>query len=198
VIAGYSLLDYWVFPAFSVFALSIGVLSVYRPELWFKPEPTPDAPDGLADTAVAQTAYETANETANTEAAEPKERYLALDPSLAQTLAQQLTQLMEQQQLYRQSELSLPGLAAALNISVHHLSELLNVHVGKSFYELLNEYRLAQVCRMLSDPACQLRVLDIAFEAGFNNKNSFNRVFKEHLNLTPTQYRVAALKPQAA
>ena len=129
---------------------------------------------------------------------ETKERYLALDPALAQALLQQLSQLMQQQHLYRQSELSLPGLAAALDISVHHLSELLNVHLGKGFYELLNDYRLAQVCQMLSDPQCRLRVLDIAFEAGFNNKNSFNRVFKEGLGLTPTQYRAQALSQQAA
>lgn len=195
LIAGYSLLDYWVFPAFSVFALSIGVLSVYRPELWFNSQPLNEeldedvGPIPNADLiAQAQVAGEL----------ETKERYLALDPALAQALLQQLSQLMQQQHLYRQSELSLPGLAAALDISVHHLSELLNVHLGKGFYELLNDYRLAQVCQMLSDPQCRLRVLDIAFEAGFNNKNSFNRVFKEGLGLTPTQYRAQALSQQAA
>lgn len=195
VIAGYSLLDYWVFPAFSFFALSIGVLSVYRPELWFNSfslseEPGEDVRPTLNADLIAQA--EIAEKLAT------KERYLALDSALAQTLLQQLTQLMQSEQLYRQSELSLPGLAAAMHISVHHLSELLNVHLGKGFYELLNEYRLAQVCRMLSDPECRLRVLDIAFEAGFNNKNSFNRSFKEGLGHTPTQYRARALSRQAA
>ena len=198
VMAGYSLLDYWVFPAFSVFALSIGVLSVYRPELWFQPEPALNTFADPLDNSTAAAQDITTADSALAAQGENKERHLSLDASSAQSLAQQLTQLMEHQHLYRQSDLSLPGLAAALNVSVHHLSELLNVHLGRSFYDFLNEYRLAQVCRMLSDPTCQLRVLDIAFEAGFNNKNSFNRVFKANQNLTPTQYRIAALGQQTA
>ncbi|RYZ96523.1 MAG: AraC family transcriptional regulator [Moraxellaceae bacterium] len=197
VIAGYSLLDYWVFPTFSVFALSIGVLSVYRPELWFKPEPEFNEDDS-ASSEVHTACDNTFAHDAKPTNSDPKERYLALDTFLAHTLLQQLTTLMRDQQMYRQSELSLPALAAALDISVHQVSELLNAHLGKSFYEVINEYRLNHACRLLSDASCQLRVLDVAFDAGFNNKNSFYRTFKDSFGVTPTQFRANALNPQAA
>ncbi len=96
---------------------------------------------------------------------------------------------MQDKQLYRQNDLSLPELAQTLGISVHQLSELLNVHLGVSFYEFINDYRLQFACNLLQNPECQLRILDIAFDAGFNNKNSFYRTFKDSLGVTPNQYR---------
>jgi AraC-like DNA-binding protein len=116
-------------------------------------------------------------------------RYLELNEPVAQQLLQQLNSLMLDQQVYRQNEMSLPQLAQILNISVHQLSELLNVHLGMSFYDYINGFRLGYACDLLRASGCQLRVLDIAFESGFNNKNSFYRAFKENLGVTPNEYR---------
>lgn len=127
-----------------------------------------------------------------------KPRYLELDLTLAQALTQELTKLMQDKQLYRQNDLSLPDLAQSLGISVHQLSELLNVHLGVNFYEFINGYRLKLACSLLKDPKCQLRVLDIAFESGFNNKNSFYRAFKDDLGVTPNQYREQLPKQDVA
>ena len=196
VIASYNLLDYWVFPAFSVFALSIGVLSVYRPELWFKSESELDGNDTCSHKTASEEKDFAPSALPSSTEPKPKERYLTLDAFLACTLLQQLMTLMRDQQMYRQSELSLSTLADALDISVHQVSELLNAHLGKSFYELINEYRLNHACRLLSDSKCLMRVLDVAFDAGFNNKNSFNRAFKDSFGVTPTQYRANALSQQ--
>jgi transcriptional regulator GlxA family with amidase domain len=38
-----------------------------------------------------------------------------------------------------------------------------------------------------------LRVLDIAFEAGFGNKNSFYRSFREMHGVAPVEYRRLAM-----
>ena len=112
-----------------------------------------------------------------------------LDESLALQLAGQLARLMDEQQLYRDGELSLPRLAGHLGISVHQASELLNVHLGTGFYDYLAQRRLDYACRLLRDPACEWRVIDIAFESGFGNKNSFYRQFRETFGVTPAEYR---------
>lgn len=175
IFASYVFLDYAAFPAFSVYVLSVGILSVYRPELLFRePAELPEAINPSAEPA-------------------PKERYLELDVTLAHTLMQQLTRLMQEQHVYRQNDLSLPDLAAHLGVSVHQLSELLNVHAGLSFYDYLNAHRLEYACSLLADGKCHLRILDIAFEAGYNNKNTFYRVFKDKLGVTPNQYRAGAV-----
>lgn len=181
VLNTYNSLDYFAFPFFSVYVLSVGILSVYRPELLFR-EP--------AETASANQAGEIAG---IPPATEQKERHLELDTPVAEGLLGQLTQLMQEQRLYLQNELSLPDLANHLGVSINQVSELLNVHAGLSFYDYVNGYRLKYACALLADPHCHLRVLDIAFEAGYNNKNSFYRAFKDKLGVTPNQYRAGLL-----
>lgn len=112
-----------------------------------------------------------------------------LDEGLAQQLEQQLEQLMREESLFRQGELSLAMLAARLGISVHQASELLNVHLGVNFYDYLNRYRLDYACSLLRDPQCEWRILDIVFESGFSNKNSFYRCFRAAYGMTPADYR---------
>ncbi|WP_039913231.1 helix-turn-helix domain-containing protein [Cellvibrio mixtus] len=193
----YNVLDYFAFPFFSVYVLSVGILSVYRPELLFRETPGAigfkrDAVNGSEMHHEEDKSVETV-EIPYTEPVPQKERHLELDASVAQELIHQLTQLMVEQRVYLQNELSLPDLAGHLGISVNQVSELLNVHAGLSFYDYVNDYRLKYACCLLSDPQCHLRILDIAFEAGYNNKNSFYRAFKENLGVTPNQYRAKIL-----
>jgi AraC-like DNA-binding protein len=180
LIHSYALLDYKVFPLFSVFALSIAVLSLYRPKGLFRNR------EAANESIGAQASQDEPQPTATTVT---PARNLELDPSTAQALTQRLQHLMEDTQAYRRNELSLGTLAEELGTSAHQLSELLNVHMGRSFYSFLNDYRIRHACQMLQDTRCQMRILDIAFESGFNNKNSFNRAFKDALGQTPNAYR---------
>ena len=86
---------------------------------------------------------------------------------------------MTHEQYFRQNTLSLEDLAQALGVNKHQVSELLNVHLNMSFYEYLNQFRVSYACSRLSDPNYQDSILELAYEAGFNNKNSFYRAFKE-------------------
>lgn len=116
-------------------------------------------------------------------------RNYELPPALACELKAHLQLLMQEQKLYRQNDLSLNGLAARVGITKHQLSELLNVHLGVSFYDYLNSLRAAEAAKKLRDKRCHLSILDIAFEVGFNNKNTFYRSFKAHTTMTPSAYR---------
>lgn len=105
----------------------------------------------------------------------------------------EILRLMETKKLYLDAELSLPKLSQALNISQQMVSQILNTELGKSFYEFVNEYRFQEARQRLKDPAySHLTILGIAYEAGFNNKNTFNKVFKKHEGITPSQYRKIA------
>ena len=41
---------------------------------------------------------------------------------------------------------------------------------------------------MISSGKCERSILEIAFDAGFPSKSTFNRVFKEETGMTPTAY----------
>ena len=91
---------------------------------------------------------------------------------------------------YLDAELSLNSLAKKLNLQPHELSRIVNVGLKKSFTDLINEYRVAEVIRKMKDPAYHhLTILGIAFEAGFSSKATFNRAFKQVLGKNPVDYK---------
>lgn len=112
-----------------------------------------------------------------------------LTETVAQFLAQQLESIMTLQQPYLDNDLSLAKLAEQLGISSHQLSELLNNHLHCSFYDYVNSFRVQEAMALLNQAGNTMMILDIAFEAGFNNKNTFYRLFKQHTGLTPAQFR---------
>ena len=99
-----------------------------------------------------------------------------------------LKKQFEQEALYRNSKLTLTKLAELTGISSHHLSEVLNQYVGRNFNHFVNAYRVDEVCERLKSSSSS-KVLDIALEAGFSSKSTFNTIFKKYKGVTPTEYR---------
>ena len=60
-------------------------------------------------------------------------------------------------------------------------------HTGKRFTEFLNEYRINNALKLLAQT--EMDIKNICYECGFNNFSHFNRLFKNTLNLTPSEYR---------
>lgn len=90
---------------------------------------------------------------------------------------------------YRNRELTIFDLSEQLQIPRHFLSEVINEHLGKNFYTLVNEYRIEEVKSRMVDPANKhLTILAIAYDAGFNSKSSFNTIFKQKTGKTPSEY----------
>ncbi|MCV2422860.1 helix-turn-helix domain-containing protein [Paucibacter sp. DJ2R-2] len=118
-------------------------------------------------------------------------RVVELSPELARELAQRLQALAQQHKPHLDEHMSLGKLAALLDLTSHQLSELLNLHMGSSFYDYLNELRYQEALQLLEQPEGlqALTVADIAYRAGFNNRNSFYKVFKDKTGLTPAEYR---------
>lgn len=113
-----------------------------------------------------------------------------LTPAQAAALMERLRRIMEDEQPFRRSELTLQELADAMSISAHNLSEVINTRAGKNFYDFVNGYRVEEVMRRLRDSRFDhLTILALAVEAGFNSKSTFNAFFRRHTGLTPSQYR---------
>jgi AraC-like DNA-binding protein len=93
---------------------------------------------------------------------------------------------------YLNRELTIYELSDNLKIPRHIISEVINEHMGKNFYHLVNEYRIDEVKeRMKSEDMKQLTILAIAYDSGFNSKSSFNTIFKEKTGQTPSEYLAA-------
>ncbi|MCB9225601.1 MAG: helix-turn-helix transcriptional regulator [Chitinophagales bacterium] len=101
----------------------------------------------------------------------------------------------ESEKPYLNSELTVQDLSKQLNISRHHLTEILNNDIGKNFFTFINEYRIKEVQRRLLDPKFEhLTIVAIAFDSGFNSKSTFNSIFKQQTDTTPSKWRSEQLK----
>lgn len=103
-----------------------------------------------------------------------------------------LTAHLEERQPWRQPDLTLGDLSSALGLTKNQLSAAIHEGLNTTFYTLVNRYRLAEFERLARHPSWRDRsVLDLAFEAGFNSKASFYRLFREIHGTTPTAFRRA-------
>lgn len=117
----------------------------------------------------------------------PKYGENRLPDELRESIWQALQAYMHTKEPWRETNLTLMQLANDTGISSHHISQVLNDHLGVSFNEYLNQYRVNAVCAALINKDAGL--LEIAMESGFSSKSSFNAIFKKHTGKTPSEYR---------
>ena len=120
--------------------------------------------------------------------ADPKYANSSLRDDTARHYLGKLEALMNEQQPYLDSELSLDKLAAALRLHPHYLSQVLNDHIGKNFYDYINERRIGHARTLLLEQP-SLPVVDVAIVCGYNNKNSFYNSFRRFVGMTPSEFR---------
>lgn len=110
--------------------------------------------------------------------------------SADRTIMEKIEQLMIEKKLFINSDLSLDMLAAELGLDRRHVSSAINACTRKNFYAYLNEYRVKEAIRIMSDVKNQNPTIDaVAFDSGFNDRRTFHRIFKQFTGLTPGAFR---------
>jgi AraC-like DNA-binding protein len=85
-------------------------------------------------------------------------------------------------------DLSLPQVARFANASPFHFCKLFRRATGLTFTNFLSHVRIKSSKELLINP--QLRVNEVAYEAGFQSLTHFNRVFQKLVGQSPTEYRL--------
>jgi len=76
------------------------------------------------------------------------------------------------------------------------LRELINQRLGfRNFNDFLHHHRLREVTERLSRE--DLPILSIALECGYGSIGPFHRAFKQHVGVTPTEFRAGARLAQS-
>jgi AraC-like DNA-binding protein len=118
-----------------------------------------------------------------------KEFTLNAEDSHISEVSRKLISYIEAEKPYLNPELSLQELADKLEVKRHALSNAINQIHNKNFYEFINQYRVEEVKSMLTNPKNKhLKLISLAYDAGFNSKATFNRIFKQTTNMTPSQF----------
>lgn len=123
-------------------------------------------------------------------APEPRRTHLAGIDVAARLAA--LRHALEDERRYRDEDLDLPGLAAAIGLTPHQLSELVNEHLGMNVPRLLKQHRVAAAkALLLEKPA--LSVLEVGLGVGFSSLSAFYAAFRELEGMAPGMYRKQGL-----
>ena len=102
---------------------------------------------------------------------------------------ERIRQALVEDKLYQNPTLTLAELSAHTGLTPRLISFTVNAGFGRSFNDLVNGYRVAEVQRRLAAPdARRFTLLGIAFESGFNSKTTFNRIFKQVTGVAPRDY----------
>jgi YesN/AraC family two-component response regulator len=92
--------------------------------------------------------------------------------------------------LYKESNLSLEMLAGKTNQNPTYISKAVSHCTGKTFKTWLNEYRIKEAIRLLSDennPTISIEM--VAWDSGFNDRKTFHRIFRNTTGLSPTDFK---------
>lgn len=101
-----------------------------------------------------------------------------------------VVELVEQEELFLQNDLSLPRLAKLLDLPSHYISQAINQESGSHFFDFINHRRVEYVSNILISPQSDgISILTLAMDAGFNSKSAFYSAFKAQTGLTPLQYK---------
>ncbi len=75
----------------------------------------------------------------------------------------------------------------AVGISPSHFSRLIRDKKGRTFTDLLNQYRIEHAAKLLVRSSYTLA--HIASESGFCDQSYFSKVFRKYKNMSPAEYR---------
>ena len=114
----------------------------------------------------------------------------------ARSLVDRLFSCMQERQPFLNGDLTVRDLAAELQVSRHHLTQVLNETIGKNFFTFINEYRVTEARRLLE--TTDLPVMAVGYRSGFNTRSAFNDVFRRAVGSSPGAYRKGVRAEAAA
>jgi AraC-like DNA-binding protein len=114
----------------------------------------------------------------------------APDPETAGILTR-LSALMEVERVYRRPSISVKELADLAQAPEYRLRKVIHEQLGyPNFNVFLHDYRIREACLQLRDPGMRrIPILTIALSTGYQSVNTFNRGFREIMDMTPSAYR---------
>ena len=98
-----------------------------------------------------------------------------------------LDALMNDKNIYRDSNLTLARVARRLSVPVRDVSTAINRITGENFSRYINGFRVRHAQDALRET--ELPITEVMFESGFVSKSSFNTEFRRITGRTPSEFR---------
>ncbi len=99
-----------------------------------------------------------------------------------------ISQLMEHEQLFLDSDLKLTDLATRLNTNRNVVSACINTQLGCSFSQFISNYRVEHAKQLLRQHP-DIKMAEVWMQTGFTTESSFFRAFKATTGKTPSEWK---------
>ena len=123
------------------------------------------------------------------QAPDPKYKTNKVSTEECKHLMNQLERLMNKEKPYKNPDLKIADLAVAIGTTAHALSYVFNQYLQRSYYDYVNDYRIAEFKRLVGmDEYARYTLSALAELCGFSSRASFFRYFKKATGITPNEY----------
>lgn len=117
-------------------------------------------------------------------------KHSLLSEELKSEIAERIKTIMVEKQIFLNPELSLDDMSLELNVHKNYISHVINDKFNMNFYNYVNQYRIEEAKRMLSNKSYnKLSIEGIAKSCGYKSRNVFYPVFKKFEGITPLEYK---------
>ena len=116
---------------------------------------------------------------------------IGLSEEQATRLLEKVNSVLEDVSVISREDFSLAMLAKMVDSNTKYVSMVINDTYGKNFKTYLNEFRIREACRRLSDTAHygNMTIQAIYEQLGYKTASSFVAAFRKIIGTTPSQYQ---------
>lgn len=117
-----------------------------------------------------------------------------MDEQAKDELLRRIYSAMESHQEVYEEGFTLDQLARLVDANPNYVSQVINEKKGCNFNNFINEYKIKEACRRLSDPETRgtYTVEAIGQSVGFKSRTNFTAIFKKFTGMTPAAYQRVA------
>jgi AraC-like DNA-binding protein len=116
--------------------------------------------------------------------------YDNLKTNSTEKLNEKLLELFTKEAVYKHPDLKITQVSEMLHTNRTYISKHINNHFSCTFNDFVNQYRIEEAKRLLTDKSTNSYSLNFVCEkSGFGSMGTFMRVFKDMVGVTPGQFR---------
>ena len=105
----------------------------------------------------------------------------------AEPLMNSIHEMMQKDQLFRDSELRVSDVAQRLKVNVKEVSDCIKANRGVTFVQFVNGYRVNYAKQLLRQNP-DIKIAELYLESGFASERSFFRIFKTFTGMTAQEW----------
>ena len=95
---------------------------------------------------------------------------------------------LEKEKPYLNPDFQLTDLRQVLPLNRTYLSQLINAQYGCSFYQWVNDLRIKEAKRLMTEQP-EMTIEEVSKQCGFSYRRNFSRTFVEITGMTPSEWR---------